>query len=249
LSAVVAAASCYYGAVSPRKPSKREVLLALLQQSPTVFVSFDPRQERVVLPSHLRRAPRLLLQYGLNMTVPIPDLDVGAEGVGATLSFSGSPSWTFVPWSSVFAIICDDEKHGMVWEEDIPKELLQPRASEPPPASKRPAAIRPVPAAAPAVETAPPARVPAKKGAAKRDAQKKKPALRAVDGGGEAPSSSPPAKIEARLTVEKDERVAPAPRTASEPTSVPEVAKDEIVEPPPRERKKRELPPYLRVVK
>ncbi len=250
MSAVVAVASCYYAQVSPRKPSKRDVLLALLQQSPTVFVSFDPRQERVVLPTHLRRTPRLLLQYGMNMTVPIPDLDVGTEGIGATLSFSGSPSWTFVPWAAVFAIICDDEKHGMVWEEDIPKELLQPRPSEAPSPAKRPTAMRAVPSPAIATpETAPPARTPTKKGAAKREA-KKKPSLRAVDGGADK-SVPPPAmkKLEPRLVVEKEERIAPAPRTAPDSAPRPESAGDEIVELPTHERKKRELPSYLRVVK
>lgn len=42
-----------------------------------------------------------LLQYGLAMPVPIPDIDAGPTGIRATLSFSRTPVPTFVPWDAV----------------------------------------------------------------------------------------------------------------------------------------------------
>lgn len=204
-------------------------MLALLQQAESVFVNFDPRREGVLLPAHLKRQPRVVLQYGLNMRIPIPDLDVGEDGIGATLSFDRSPTWTFVPWSAVFAIVSQDQQ-GMLWEADLPREIeADPRKPEP---AKKGAA-------------------PASKGGSKKAA--KRPALRAVDGGQRPsrttkepePASEPPAP--------------PAPVAepveASAPPSVPEPSRpsresDEIIEPPEREpKKKREIPPYLRVVK
>ena len=65
-------------------------MMALLQQADSVFVNFDPRREGVLVPPQLKRQPRVVLQYGMNMAIPIPDLDVGADGIGATLSFDRS---------------------------------------------------------------------------------------------------------------------------------------------------------------
>lgn len=222
--------------MTTKPPPKRDVMLALLQHAESVFVNFDPRREGVVVPAHLKRQPRVVLQYGLNMRIPIPDLDVGEDGIGATLSFEGRPTWTFVPWTSVFAIISQDQK-GMLWESDLPREIEaeHKKATAPGEAKK---------------SAQPPAST---KGGGKKQAGKR-PSLRAVDGGGEG------ARAEAEPEPRSDE---PRPTPAPTPTPEPEVAaarepeqpasdraSDEIVEPPQREpKKKREIPPYLRVVK
>lgn len=44
-------------------------------------------------------------EYGLNLPVPIDDLEITGEGVKATLSFSRSPHPTFVPWAAVVGIL------------------------------------------------------------------------------------------------------------------------------------------------
>ncbi len=209
-------------------------MLALLQQAESVFVNFDPRREGVVLPAHLKRQPRVVLQYGLNMRIPIPDLDVSEDGIGATLSFDRAPTWTFIPWSAVFAIVSQDQQ-GMLWEADLPREIDAEQRKGPAPE-------------------------PAKKGAAGGKGSKKsaakRPALRAVDGGQRAPRA---AKEQAQPASEPSPQppapVVAEPVEASAPPSVPEPSRpsresDEIIEPPEREpKKKRELPPYLRVVK
>ncbi len=94
--------------MATKTPPKRDVMLALLQAADSVYVNFDPRRDGVVAPPQLKRQPRVVLQYGMNMAIPIPDLDVGEEGIGATLSFDRTPTWTFVPWSAVFAIVSQD---------------------------------------------------------------------------------------------------------------------------------------------
>lgn len=120
--------------MSPR-PNKKDVMLALLERS-GVFVHLDPRIQGVVVPDGFRRQPELVLQFGLNMAVPIKDLEVDDEAVSGTLSFARRPFWVKVPWAAVYALVSDEDQRGMVWPEDAPREskLSQgaPRAAEKP---------------------------------------------------------------------------------------------------------------------
>jgi stringent starvation protein B len=121
--------------MAPPRPNKKDVMLALLEQS-GVFVHLDPRIQGVVVPDGFRRQPELVLQFGLNMAVAIKDLDVDDEAVSGTLSFARRPFWVKVPWNAVYALVSDEDQRGMVWPEDAPREskLSQgsPRATEKP---------------------------------------------------------------------------------------------------------------------
>jgi hypothetical protein len=210
-----------------KPPPKRDVMLALLEQAESVFVNFDPRRDGVVVPPHLKRQPRVVLQYGLNMRIPIPDLDVGEEGIGATLSFDRLPTWTFVPWSAVFAIISQDQR-GMLWEADLPREIEAEHKKATSPGEGKKSA-QPPPAAG--------------NKTGRRSGPSKRPALRAVDGGGEKPV--PPSKQQESESVLQSPASEP-PRDSPRPAR----ESDEIVElPEPEPKKKREIPPYLRIVK
>jgi len=104
-----------------QRPTKREVFLTFLQEG-WVSLHLDARRMGVVLPSSLSPEPHLVLQYGRNMPIPIPDLEITDGGVGATLSFSRAPHRTFVPWTSVYAVACTDGR-GVLYEEDVPPEV------------------------------------------------------------------------------------------------------------------------------
>lgn len=88
----------------------------------SVFIHLDPRAEGVVVPPHFARQPQLVLQIGLDMAVPIPDLRVDEEGIYGTLSFNRSPFTVMVPWDAVFAL-ADDQGRAMVWPDSLPDEL------------------------------------------------------------------------------------------------------------------------------
>jgi hypothetical protein len=62
------------------------------------------------------------LKIGLNMPVPIPDLRLDDESMSCTLSFNRAKFFCVVPWMSVFAMVGDDGR-GMVWPDDVPQEL------------------------------------------------------------------------------------------------------------------------------
>jgi len=106
---------------SPQPPSKRDVMLALLEHA-EAQVHLDARRDGVMLPPKLRASSNVRLDYGYALVPPIPDLKVDEDGIRATLSFNRAPFETFVPWTAVF-LIADFAGRGAVWREDLPPEL------------------------------------------------------------------------------------------------------------------------------
>ncbi|MCC6216105.1 MAG: hypothetical protein IT376_14660 [Polyangiaceae bacterium] len=213
-------------------PPKKDVVLALLEQS-SAFIHLDPRHEGVRVPPWFKKQAQLVLQVGLNMAVPIPDLNVDDEGVTCTLSFSRSPFFCVLPWAAVYALVGEDGR-GMVWPADVPPEVVLPtqqRQVEPEAAPK-----------------------PQPKGKGKARAR-----LRAVasEGAAEATPAEPPAgkptpvaavAAEPAPTGDADPaqgELFPEGEGAPAPRLVPTPARGGT----PSRKSKKELPPYLRVVK
>jgi stringent starvation protein B len=219
-------------------PPKKEVALALLERS-KVSVHLDPRKPGVTVPIHFRKQPQLVLDIGLNTAIPIPDLRLDEEGMSCTLSFSRQPFYCVIPWPSIFAMVGDDGR-GMVWPDDVPPEIAQQapvRPTEQPAPRARPQAAK---RALEPVPSEPAAAAPQEKAKAKKGSRSKKPRIVAVE-----------------KTPERPVLVAvPPPPEPRGPRAVPSEKKRL---PPPRPRPgastagggkaKRELPPYLRVVK
>jgi len=111
----------------PPSPSKKEVLLALLEKT-SVLVHLDARRDGVCVPAHLKTNPQLLLQIGLNLPVPIRDLEVSDDGVSCTLSFNRTPFPCVLPYPAIFAMVSEDGGHAMVWAEDVPVEVARAAA-------------------------------------------------------------------------------------------------------------------------
>src|SRR6202022_5111453 len=76
------------------------------------------------VPPWFKKNPQLVLQVGLSMPVPIPDLRLDDDGLSCTLSFNRAPFFCVVPWTSVFAMVGDDGR-GMVWPDDVPAEVAR----------------------------------------------------------------------------------------------------------------------------
>jgi len=106
---------------SPDRPPKQEAFLALLAEGWT-SLHLDARRAGVVVPAHLKGEPHLVLQYGHDLPIPIPDLQVDEHGVSATLSFARTPSPTVVPWSAVYVVTAMDGR-GVLYQEDIPSDV------------------------------------------------------------------------------------------------------------------------------
>ena len=115
-------------------PPKKVVALALIEQS-SVHLHLDPRAPGVVVPAWFKQQPQLVLQVGLNLPKPIPDLYFDDEKMSCTLSFNNSPFFCIVPWDSVFAMRGDDGR-GMVWPDrlgppEVAKAGTAPREATP----------------------------------------------------------------------------------------------------------------------
>ena len=82
----------------------------------------DARRPGVVVPDSLRGEPHLVLQYGHDLPIPIPDLEIDDYGVRATLSFSRTAHRTVIPWSAVYVVACDDGR-GILYSEDVPQDV------------------------------------------------------------------------------------------------------------------------------
>ncbi|MDI1431972.1 ClpXP protease specificity-enhancing factor SspB [Polyangium sorediatum] len=214
-------------------PPKKEVALALLE-GPSMYVHLDPRRSGVLVPKRFLDKPQLVLQIGLNMFIPIPDLKVDDEGISCTLSFDRAPFWCLMPWNAIYALVGEDGR-GMMWPTDIPPEVVAQMQAPPQQAkdAQKPVPKRPRPRLA-AVGDAPPE--PEEKALAEDS----------------APASAPPSEEAAAKEDASGEAAAAAESSAEEPKTVeatesprPQAAPAQL----PGRKPRRELPPYLRVVK
>lgn len=105
------------------KPGKRGVAAALLERS-SVFVYVEPRKDGVVVPLGFKKDPKLVLQVGPNLADPTLDLVFDDAGMTCTLKFAKKPFSCVIPWSAVFALT-DESGQGIVWDEDVPAELVE----------------------------------------------------------------------------------------------------------------------------
>lgn len=218
-------------------PPKKEVALALLE-GPCMFVHLDPRRPGVLIPPRFRDKPQLVLQIGLNMFVPIPDLMVDDEGISCTLSFDRSPFWCRMPWSSVYALVGEDGR-GMMWPDDIPPEVVAQMQNPSPKQGKEP-------------QKAPPKRPKPKLmavGSAPRDRESR------VQETEEAAPVSTQTEVQGNAARSTEGHAArfsdgnAARSRDSEPPPPPAEPARRASGPTSGRKPKRELPPYLRVIK
>lgn len=205
----------------PRQPPpKKEVALALLEES-SMFIHLDPRRPDVAVPKGFMGQPQLVLQVGHNTAIPIPDLKVDDSGISCTLYFNRAPFWCNIPWGAIYALVGEDGRGG-VWPDDVPPEIqLQQRSSgqQRQPPPKRPR---------PKLTAVGSASEPREDKVEPVEEEPKRPTpLR------RGPTAVPPPRAEAS-------------EEASKEPEAPEPA------PPPNragKKPKREIPPYLRVIK
>ena len=244
-------------------PPKKEVMLALLERS-SVFVHLDPRRDDVRVPPWFKKQAQLVLQVGLNMAVPIPDLSVDDDSVSCTLSFSRSPHFCYVPWSAVFALVGDDSR-GMVWPNDIPPEVAAQGEKRKRDVGKaRLQAVPNEPAAAAKDAGGPPAigAAAASPRKGRRRAGKKRRALAAVpepsadspdEAASQASAGDSPREIASPVARPKTEsgEAASAPPAAprADETAPAEAGRDSSASSDSSAERKSKRPPYLRVVK
>lgn len=231
-------------------PNKREVMLALLAET-SVFVHLDPRSPAVRVPPWFKNQPQLVLQIGLNMAVPIPDLDVNERGIDCTLSFSRRPFPCSIPWTAVFGLVGDNGP-GLVWPDDVPAEVAaqvqaqtnaqkgQPQGKKAPVREAPRGRLRAIGSSAPTAEHS--------------ESPQAQPAAAVPSTPPAPPAVAPVPSLVEPAEVAPDQGPAPAGDRdeAAVEEQTPEAKKPQPARKPGQAGKagsKRELPPYLRVVK
>jgi hypothetical protein len=101
--------------------SKQELFRIFLDLG-TTQLHIDSRRLGVIVPDSCKDQKHLVLEYGYNLVIPIPDLTIGPECVIATLSFDRQPVRTKVPWTAVYAITTTNGC-GRLFEEAVPADL------------------------------------------------------------------------------------------------------------------------------
>ena len=104
-------------------PAKSDVALELIGNGP-ILVHIDARVDAASVPASFSGDARLVLRFGYQLSPAIADLDIDDEGISGTLTFGGKPHRCIVPWTSVYAIVGEDDQRGMVWPEDVPTAAL-----------------------------------------------------------------------------------------------------------------------------
>jgi len=262
-------------APTARLPPKKDVALALLEQA-SMYIHLDPRSGSMQVPPGFKNQPQLVLQVGLNMAVAIPDLHVDDQGLSCTLSFNRTPFFCMIPWPAVFALVGENGQ-AMVWAEDVPAEVAAQAQAQKAPEKPRPhlrsvgegEGAAPVAKAEPALAEKKPAakasKAAAKSGASKAEASKPTPkgaAKPKADAKASTPKSGKNAgKAPSKTAKAADPAAAKGPGAAPVPKPEPAVARQTAAKKPAASKPetspgtadsnkpKRELPPYLRVVK
>ena len=106
---------------NPERPPKPQAFLALLKEGWT-SLHLDARRASVLVPESFRNEAHLILQYGHDLPIPIPDLEIDEDGVRATLSFSRTAHRTSIPWTAVYAVTGVDGR-GVLFDEDVPSDV------------------------------------------------------------------------------------------------------------------------------
>ena len=106
---------------SSERPSKRQAFQTFLRDGWT-SLHLDARRAGVIVPPNLRGEAHLVLQYGHDLPIAIPDLEIDDYGVKATLSFSRAGHLTVVPWSAVYVVVCTDGRF-VLYAEDLPDDV------------------------------------------------------------------------------------------------------------------------------
>lgn len=106
---------------------KRELVEALLDKGMTL-VALDGRYEGVDLPEHLRGDPQVRLNLSYRFGLPI---EVGEEGVRATLTFGGVPHDCKLPWKSIYLAHSHVSQEQYLFLADVPDALLPGTPVEP----------------------------------------------------------------------------------------------------------------------
>lgn len=108
---------------------KSTVITQLLQHEDFILMLVQPAAPGVKLPEELMQSSTPVgINIGWRMSIPVPDLTLGDEGISGTLSFNRTPFFCEFPWHAIIQVTAGDEH--LIWIE--PSTAEQQTEDEPP---------------------------------------------------------------------------------------------------------------------
>lgn len=101
---------------------KKNLCGALLLSERSIFVHVRGNHPKVKLPANWKNTDHVVLQWGYNLPVNIPDIKLTNKSLSGTLTFKGVPFHVDIPWEAVYAFVTEAGM-GRVFEEDVPESL------------------------------------------------------------------------------------------------------------------------------
>ena len=101
-----------------------------------IMIHFDGRHDGAILPESLTKDAHVRLN--LSYRFDPPDLELGENGVGGTLTFPSGQLWCFIPYASIFGVTSHVSKHFHFFEESAPAEILGKLTATAPVVTERP---------------------------------------------------------------------------------------------------------------
>lgn len=87
--------------MTPRDAAIRATVDYFLSSGRNVQILSSVLISGVILPAQFQQQEQILLEIGLNLNLPIPDLLTDEMGFSGTFSFDRQPHRVFIPWAAV----------------------------------------------------------------------------------------------------------------------------------------------------
>jgi hypothetical protein len=104
----------------PEDAKKATTMDAMLLKG-AVMVTLDARAAGVVVPR--AHAESIGLNLNFDYDYGIPDFEVDARGVRASLSFGGRDQRCDIPWSAIYGMRSHEDDELMIFPKSFPEEL------------------------------------------------------------------------------------------------------------------------------
>ncbi|HEY3496235.1 MAG TPA: hypothetical protein VGK73_16160 [Polyangiaceae bacterium] len=114
---------------------KRDITDRFIRTGAVVRLYLDPRRADVVVPAHLKQSEWLVLDVGISLPRPIPNLFWAGDCVRGTMSFDGVAFDCWVPYSAVLGVRNQSTGELVTW---VSGATAQARADASPPTERLP---------------------------------------------------------------------------------------------------------------
>ena len=107
-----------------RELAKRLTVEGMMGRGP-VMLRIDARRDDVLVPDRFRKDASLMLRFGFGLVPPIAGLELDDYCISGTLKFGDELYTCGVPWTAVYAACVVGDPEGIVWPEDVPRDVLE----------------------------------------------------------------------------------------------------------------------------